>query len=378
MKCDILIVGAGMAGAAAAHELAGAYAGGGRVILLEGESRPGYHSTGRSAALYEPGFGNATVRAFNVASAGFLKSPPPGFADRPLMTRRGELTISDGDHRADLDRVLALDGWGGHEIREISPERALAMIPILRPAQIRWAAHEPDVMDMDVNAIHQGFLKGFAARGGRLLCDAPVRRIERRRGGWRLEARAEIFEARIVVNAAGAWADGVARMAGLPALGLQPKRRTAAILPGPEGLDIHDWPVLGVAGEDAYFKPEAGKLLVSPGDATPVEPQDVQPEELDVAILVDWLESKTTLNVRRVERRWAGLRTFAPDDSPVLGEDPAAPGFWWLAGQGGYGIMMAESLARSLARLMLRGELPDDIRALGVAPAAIAPQRLRG
>lgn len=376
MKSDILIIGAGMAGAAAAYELAGA--GGRSVILLEGESRPGYHSTGRSAALYEPGFGNPTVQAFNVASADFLKSPPPGFAERPLMTRRGEINICDGDHRADLDRVLALDGLGGHEIREISPERALAMIPILRPAQIRWAASEPDVMDMDVNAIHHGFLRGFAARGGRLLCDAPVRRIERRQGGWRLEAGAEIFEASIVVNAAGAWADSVAGLAGVAPLGLQPKRRTAAILPGPEGFDIHDWPVLGVAGEDAYFKPEAGKLLVSPGDATPVEPHDVQPEELDVAILVDWFESKTTMTVRRVERRWAGLRTFAPDGSPVLGEDPMAPGFWWLAGQGGYGIMMAESLGRSLARLMLRADLPEDVRALGVTPAAVAPHRLRG
>ena len=378
MKSDILIIGAGIAGAAAAYELAGARVGGGRVILLEGESQPGYHSSGRSAALYEPVLGNATVRAFNVASAGFLASPPPGFADHPLMIRRGELTISDGDHRADLGAILALDGLGGHEIREVSSERALAMIPILRPALIRWAAYEPDVMDMDVNAIHQGFLKGFAARDGQLLCDAPVRRIERRRGCWRLEAGPEVFETNIIVNAAGAWADSIAGLAGLAPLGLQPKRRTAAILSGPEEVDIQDWPVLGVAGEDAYFKPEAGKLLVSPGDATPVEPQDVQPEELDVAILVDWFESKTILTVRRVERRWAGLRTFAPDDRPVLGEDPTAPGFWWLAGQGGYGIMMVESLARSLAGLMLQGDLPEDVRTLGVSPAAIAPQRLRG
>ena len=178
-------------------------------------------------------------------------------------------------------------------------------------------------------------------------------------------------------SAAGAWADTVAVLAGLAPLGLQPKRRTAAILPAPEGLDIHGWPAFGVAGEHGYFKPEAGKFLVSPGDATPVEPQDVQPEELDVAILVDWFETRTSLTVRRVERRWAGLRTFAPDNSPVLGEDPAAAGFWWLAGQGGYGIMMAESLARSLAALMAGGELPEDIRALGVDIPAIDPGRFR-
>ena len=135
--------------------------------------------------------------------------------------------------------------------------------------------------------------------------------------------------------------------------------------------------MLGVAGEEAYLNSQSGKLLASPGDATPVEPQDVQPEEMDVAILVDWIERRTTITVRRIERRWAGLRTFARDKAPVAGEDPTAPGFWWLAGQGGYGIMMSESLGRSLARLMTAGELPADVRALGVTPEAIGPQRLR-
>ena len=378
MKPEIVIIGAGMAGAAAAYALVQAGSDGSRIVLLEGEAQPGYHSTGRSAALYEPALGNETVRAFNVASARFLTSPPTGFAERALMTRRGELTAADGAQRDELDRLLALDGLGGHEIREIPAERALAMLPILRPDRVRWAAFEPEVMDIDVNALHQGFLKGFAAAGGKLICNAPVGRIERRQGCWHVEAGDQTFTAEIVINAAGAWADSIAVRAGLAPLGLQPKRRTAAILPAPEGMDIHAWPVFGVAGEPGYFKPESGKLLVSPGDATPVEPQDVQPEELDVAILVDWFETQTTLPVRRVERRWAGLRTFAPDNSPVLGEDPAAPGFWWLAGQGGYGIMMAESLARSLARLLRKGDLPEDVRALGVDPAAIGPQRLRG
>ena len=177
MKCDILIIGAGMAGASAGYALAGALGPASRIVLLEGESQPGYHSTGRSASLYEPGFGNATVRAFNIASALFLRSPPAGFSESPLMTPRGEITVADQDHRVELDHVLALDGLGGHDIREISPSQALAMIPILRPGQIRWVCHEPEVMDMDVNAIHRGFLKGFAARDGRLLCDAPVHRI---------------------------------------------------------------------------------------------------------------------------------------------------------------------------------------------------------
>jgi D-arginine dehydrogenase len=262
-------------------------------------------------------------------------------------------------------------------VREITLDEAAALMPVFRREEFRWAAYEPEVMDMDVHAIHQGYLRGFAAKGGRLLCDAPVTRIERRDGLWRIEAGGESIAAPLVINAAGAWADSVAGLAGLQPLGLQPKRRTAVILPAPDGYDVRAWPVLGVAGDEAYLNSQSGKLLASPGDETPVEPQDVQPEELDIAILVDWIERRTTLQVRRIERRWAGLRTFAPDQAPVAGEDPAAPGFWWLAGQGGYGIMMSESLGRSLASLIETGALPADVQALGVTKEAIAPERLR-
>ena len=371
MNFDIVIIGAGIAGAGAGYALAGQR----KILLLEGEPQPGYHSTGRSAALYEPNLGNATVRAFNIASGPFLKSPPAGFAEGPLMTPRGELTICDGENRPALERLLALDGAGGNKVNEISLEEAASLVPVIRREDIRWAAYEPEVMDMDVHAIHRGYLKGFAGRGGKLLCDAPVRRIERRNGLWRIEAGSEVAAAPLLINAAGAWADSVAALAGLPPLGLQPKRRTAVILPPPDGHDVRDWPVLGVAGDEAYLNSQSGKLLASPGDETPVEPQDVQPEEIDVAMLVDWIERRTTIQVKRIEQRWAGLRTFAPDNAPVAGEDPAAPGFWWLAGQGGYGIMMSESLGRSLAALILEGELPQDVRALGVTAEAVAPGR---
>ncbi len=377
MKYPIAIIGAGMAGAAAGYALAGSRGSANGIILLERESQPGYHSTGRSAALYEPTLGTATVRAFNTASAKFLRSPPAGFAEGALLARRGELTIADDSQRVALDEMLALDGLGGHAIREITAAEALTKIPILRRELVRFACYEPYVMDMDVNAIHQGFLRGFAAAGGKLLRSAGIARIEKTGSTWRLTAGGETIEAGVIVNAAGAWADEIAALAGAPRLGLQPKRRTAAILPAPEGYDIHGWPVFGVAGEHGYFKPDAGKLLASPGDATPVEPHDVQPEELDVAILVDWYETKTNQTVRRVERRWAGLRTFAPDNNPVLGEDPDLPGFWWLAGQGGYGIMMAESLGRGLAGLMQNGELPNDLRTLGVSPMDVSPRRFR-
>jgi D-arginine dehydrogenase len=373
MDCDIIVIGAGISGAAAGYYLAA----GRRVVLLEREAQPGYHSTGRSAALYEPSLGNATVRAFDIASGPFLKAPPAGFCEAPILTPRGELTICDADNRPILDDLLALNGIGGNEIREIDVDRALAMIPLIRHEGLRWAAYEPGVMDIDVHALHRGFLKGLVARGGQLICDAPVTGADRRAGIWRVQAGSDRFCAPILVDAAGAWADHVAALAGVAPLGLQPKRRTAAILPAPDGVDVRSWPVLGAAGEDAYLNSHAGKLLASPGDATPVEPQDVQPEELDVAIMVDWVERKTTMTVRRIERRWAGLRTFAPDNSPVMGEDPSMPGFWWLAGQGGYGIMMSESLGRSLAALMHEGELPADVRASGATIEAIHPRRFK-
>jgi D-arginine dehydrogenase len=231
MDCDVLIVGAGISGAAAGYPLAAER----RVILLEGEAQPGYHSTGRSAALYELTLGNPTVRALSAASRTFLTAPPPGFAERPLLTPRGELTVADGENRAGLDALLALDGQLGVALGEISAAEACAKIPILRREGIEWAVFEPGVMDMDVHAIHRGFLKGFAARGGHLVCDVPVRTVERRDGAWRVEAGAESFAAPILVNAAGAWADAVAGLAGLDPLGLQPKRRTAVILAPPEG-----------------------------------------------------------------------------------------------------------------------------------------------
>jgi D-arginine dehydrogenase len=373
MDCDILIIGAGISGAGVAYAIGGRR----RVIMLEGEFQPGYHATGRSAALYEPALGNATAQGFNAASGAFLRSPPPDFADRALMTPRGMLMIADAEGRPGLDQLINLNTSLGYAVRELTAEAAIAMVPILRRRLVHWAVLAPDVMDMDVHAIHRGYLRGFASVGGKLVCNAPVKRIEKRSGLWEIEAAGQIFRAPIVVNAAGAWADEVARYAGVSPLGLQPKRRTVAILPAPDGIDTREWPVTGFVGEPGYVKPEAGKLLVSAGDATPAEPQDIQPEDLEVAVLVDWLESKMTMSVKRVERRWAGLRTFASDDSPVLGEDPDASGFFWLAGQGGCGIMMSESLGRSLASMVLTGELPADIRALGVDPADIAPGRLR-
>jgi D-arginine dehydrogenase len=369
MQLDAIVIGAGISGAAAAFELAASR----RVLLVEREERPGYHSTGRSAALYTPNYGNATVRALIRLGHPFLADPPAGFAERPLLGPRGALTIVGLEQASALDAVLALSG-PGHEVVEISPQRALALAPILRPAAVARGAYEAGVADIEVALLHQGFLKGFKARGGILATHAEAGTVERRNGGWRVRAGEFEAAAPMLVNAAGAWADELAGLAGVPPVGLVPKRRTAIILE-PGGRDPRRWPAIDDAGNDHYIKPDAARLMASPGDATPSPPCDAQPDELDVALLVDWLERTTLLEVKRIPHRWAGLRSFVADDSPVMGEDPAAPGFWWLAGQGGYGIMLAAPLARALAGLAENGELPEDFAAAGIDAAALDPRR---
>jgi D-arginine dehydrogenase len=370
--CDFLVIGAGISGAGAAYELAPH----GKVIVLEGESAPGYHSTGRSAALYTQHFGSATVRAFNAASRPFLTAPPAGFAETPLLTPRGALTIGKADQRREIEEQVALGAADG-SIIELSQAEALQRAHYLKPEAVAYAAYEEGVMDMDVAAIHQGFLRGLKARGGTLVCDAGITALDRRNGAWHATTRAGDFEAPIVVNAAGAWADKVAALAGARSVGLVPKRRTAIIVDLPNGADTRSWPAVDEAGYGCYCKPETGRVMASPADAAPVEPCDVQPEDLDVAIIADWLERSTHIPVRRIARRWAGLRCFVADDGPVCGFDGAVDGFFWLCGQGGYGIMMSSSLGRTTASLITRGDVPADIAAAGVTAVDVGPSRLR-
>jgi D-arginine dehydrogenase len=371
-ECDYLVIGAGLSGAAAAFELALA----GRVIVLEMESAPGYHSTGRSAALYTRNFGNPVVRALNRAGLPFFSAPPPGFSDHGLLSPRGGLTIGAADQRAEIDELLDLGVHDG-SIVEISRQHALELSPLLRPEAVTYAAHEAGILDMDVAAIHQGFLRGLTARGGRVVCDAPATAIERRGGAWHVTTPAGTFSAPVIVNAAGAWADAIAALAGVTPVGLVPKRRTAVIVDLPDGVDGRAWPLVDQAGRGCYCRPEAGRLMASPADETPSEPCDAQPEELDVAIIADWLEQTFQMSVRRIHRKWAGLRSFVADHAPVVGFDDDADGFFWLCGHGGYGIMLSPTMARVTASLITAGVLPTDVVDAGVAISDISPQRLR-
>jgi D-arginine dehydrogenase len=366
------IVGAGIAGASAGYNLAPH----GPTLLLERESQPGYHSTGRSAALYTETYGNRVIRALTIASRPFFEAPPKGFAEHPLLAPRGTLVIARADQGEALAAALAESQAIQPDVRGVDAAGALALCPGLKPGYAASAFYEEDARDMDVHAIHQGYLRGFRAAGGTLVCDAEVLGLARNGAGWKIETRAGAFMADIVINAAGAWADVLARMAGARRVGLVPKRRTAATIEPPAGADFRRWPAVIDIDEQFYWKPDAGQLLISPADETPVEPQDVQPEEMDIALCVDRVEAASTLSIRRIARKWAGLRSFVKDKTPVAGFAPDAPNFFWLAGQGGYGIMTSPAMGRAAAALARGLALPADIAAHGVSAADLAPARL--
>ena len=366
------IVGAGIAGASAGYNLAGA----GATLLIERESQPGYHSTGRSAALYTETYGNRVIRALTFASRPFFEAPPAGFTEHPLLRPRGTLVIARADQRAKLGEAFAESKAILPSVEAVDAARAQTLCPALRPGYVDSGFFEEDARDMDVHAIHQGFLRGFRAAGGTLACDAEVTRLARNGAGWVIETRAGTFTADVVINAAGAWADALARMAGARPVGLVPKRRTACTIEPPAESGFRAWPAVIDVDEQFYWKPDAGQLILSPADETPVEPQDIQPEEMDIAICVDRVEQASTLAIRRVMRKWAGLRSFVKDKTPVAGFAPEAPGFFWLAGQGGYGIMTSPAMGRVAAALAQRKPVPADIAAYGVSAADLAPQRL--
>jgi D-arginine dehydrogenase len=373
VQFDVVVIGAGISGASAACLLARDFS----VMLIEAEAQPGYHSTGRSAALYTPNYGNALVRAISRASEAFFLNPPDGFAAQPLMIPRGAITVATADNKEKLNRVLALSTHE-HPIMEITTARALALAPVLRAGRVAAALHEPGVMDMDVTALHQGYLRGLKASGGQLLCGKAVTRLSHNDGLWHVQAGDADITATFVVNAAGAWADLVGALAGAASTGLTPKRRTAIIVDAPEGMAIGGMPCVDFAGSDAYLKPDGGRIMASPGDQTPVEPHDVQPDDFEVAVLVDWLETETSVKVRRLSGSWAGLRSFVADEAPVVGFDAKLKNFFWLAGQGGYGIMMAPALAEATSALIRKGELPPALRVLGIDARDLEPARLGG
>jgi D-arginine dehydrogenase len=371
-KVDFLIIGGGIAAASVGYWLAPH----GRVLLLERESQPGYHSTGRSAALFMESYGTPQVRALTMASRAFLQAPPDGFSEHPVLSPRGAMMVATHGQ----DELLA-EHW--KVLRAMTPHgrlldaiQACTLVPALRPERVLGAVYEPDAADMDVHAIHQGYLRGLRRAGGQLVCDAEVSALERVGDAWRVQAGGVSYEAPIVLNAAGAWADVVAARAGVRPIGLQPCRRSAFIFAPPEGVDTAAWPMTAGLDEGWYFKPDAGMLLGSPANADPVEPQDVQPEELDIALAMHRIEEMTTLTMRRPTRTWAGLRSFVADGDLVGGFDDHAPGFFWVAAQGGYGIQTSAAMGEACAALARGLPLPERIAGFGLTAEMLSPRRL--
>ncbi|RVT53781.1 NAD(P)/FAD-dependent oxidoreductase [Rubrivivax albus] len=370
---DVAIVGAGIAGGALAHALAPQA----RVLLLEREPQPGVHSTGRSAAMFMESYGPPQARALTRASRAFYTAPPEGFADAPILSPRGALYVAWTAHAAALDSTEAGLRATGTVIERLGPAEALARMPLLREhtadhGALLGALWEPDAMDVDVHALHQGYLRGARRQGAALWCDAELQQATRTPEGWTLTlADGRTLRAERLVNAAGAWADVVAERCGSTPQGLQPKRRSAFTFDAPADHDCRGWPVTAAIDERWYVKPDAGQLLGSPANADPVAPHDVVAEELDIATAIHHIGEDTALQIRHPRRTWAGLRTFSRSGELVIGSD--ANGLFWLAGQGGYGIQSAQGAAM-LAAALLRGVAPNDaLRAQGVQAAAMAP-----
>ncbi len=370
--CDFLVIGGGIAGASAGYFLAKH----GRVTLLEREDQPGYHSTGRSAALYMQGYGTAQVRALTVASWQFLNSPPEGFSEHPILTRRGALLVGcEGDDellRSEFEKLRATTA----NARLLTAAQTCEMIPVLRPQNVTGGLFDPDASDIDVHSLHQGFLRGIRRAGGTIMCNSHVTRLEFNDGTWSAHSGETVYRAPVVLNAAGGWADQIASLAGVSPIGLQPRRRSAFMFSPPEDVSTHHWPLVMSLGHDWYFKPDAGMLLGSPANEDPVEPQDVQAEEFDIALGVHRIEEATTMSIRRPTGIWAGLRSFVPDGDLVAGFAPGATGFFWVAGQGGYGIQTCAAMGEACGALARGLPLPSDLVGHGLTEEMLSPKRL--
>jgi D-arginine dehydrogenase len=363
-ECDIAVIGGGMAGASVAAHLA-EFA---NVRLLEMEGQPGYHSTGRSAALFSETYGNAAIRALTRASRSFFYSPAKGFTSLPLVKPRAVL-FAARDGQGESLRAF-LNSEDRERLESKSAAEAVELCPVLKSDGLIGAALERHSADIEVHELHQGYLRMLKSRGGAISTSAQVTHLEREAGAWRITSDQGTLRAALIVNAAGAWAAQIAALAGAQS------RRTACLLDAPPGSDSDSWPMLLDVDEQFYLKPDAGKLLLSPADETPSDPCDAQPEEIDIAVAVDRLEAATTLTVRRIVRKWAGLRSFVADRTPLVGYDARQPGFFWLAALGGYGIQTAPALSRLAAALLLKKPPDEELLAFGLEIGQLAPERL--
>jgi len=346
-SADFLIVGGGAAGLTLAAELAGHSS----VIVLDAEAQPGYHASGRSAAVFVPSYGTAPVRALTEMSRAFFEAPDPQFYHSPLLSPRGLLRVALPGGEVEHDEIIS--GLAG--IERLSPEAAVGFFPLLDKDRIAAASFERDVYDIDADALLQGAARSARSKGAELVFGMNVTRLTRRNSAWSVDTDKGSFEAGTLVNAAGAWSNDIAQMADLAPLDLVPSRRSVAILPMPAELDAGNrTPFTVTAPLRWYAKVEAGRLLISPADQDPVSPHDAFADDMVLAEGLQRFSEDTGFEVSRLEGSWAGLRTMTPDENPVIGFDPDGEAFFWLAGQCGFGIQCAPGIAR-FAKSLLEG-----------------------
>jgi len=364
-SADVVVIGGGIAGLSVAARMAAHHA---RVIVLEGESAPGYHSSGRSVAFAHYGLGETVVRTLTALSMAELAQH--GSIHPALhIARAGEI--------AALDALEAVHRHFGCDVARVGADEARALMPVLKPEACHAALIDHGSLKLDTNAMLQAHAAGLKAAGGTLVIGARVGGIAREGEAWRVEASGETYAAPIIVNAAGAWADVIAQMAGARPVGLEPRRRTVISFAAPEGEDVSRWPFTKTVGEGFYLLPEGrGQLLASSMDQTPCDPCDAAAEELDKAIAADRVSQATTLAIRRISHSWAGLRSFVADELPVIGPAADAPGFIWCAGQGGAGFQTAPALSAIAAAAALGLPFPEAAAAAGLDFATFSPARL--
>lgn len=373
---DVIVVGAGMAGASVGWQLAQA---GRQVLVLERESQPGYHTTGRSAALFEEHYGPLQVQALTRASRAFYEQPPAGFTDYPILHPRGVMYVGTAAQKTLIDAAYAEAVKHSPDAQRLDGDALRALVPVLNDSIVDGFVDD-GARDIDVHALHQGFLRGMRQAGGQLWCNAEVSALalDGARRTWTVTlADGRTAQTRTLVNAAGAWADHIGELAGARAMGLVPARRSAFTFPVPEGLDATHWPAVISADESFYFKPDAGQLLGSPANADATYPHDVQPEEEDIATGIWNIEQATTLSIRRPSHTWAGLRSFVADGEMVIGWDSHVPEFFWVAAQGGYGIQSAAGYSLLARNLLLAEPVDEQLLRQGVQTELLAPARLQ-
>ncbi|MFC4941994.1 NAD(P)/FAD-dependent oxidoreductase [Pseudonocardia sp. GCM10023141] len=370
---DVVVIGGGIAGASVAYELAADRS----VLLLEAESELARHSTARSAATYVPGHGGSAMRALITASGPRFAQLEAELDTPPLLAPRDVIWIAVDDRgEVELARLLADRAGEPQQPVAIDAAEALRRCRALAPGHVRAAAVATGSADIDVDALHQGYVRGLRRRGGAVRTGARVAALARRGAGWRVDAGGDVIDTALVVDAAGAWADEVADLAGVRRIGLVPMRRTIAVARVPDPTRLRGpsrSPMVIEADYAFYFKADGADLLVCPGDETPMPPCDARPDELDVALALERVEAVTELGLRSIRTSWAGLRSFVPDRRPVVGERPDHPGFAFVAGQGGAGIETAPALSAFAAAVITGSPLPADV---ALAAAALSPGRL--